>query len=184
MGGVVPKGRVMVFDDDHYYLGGALAEHLAEAGCDVVLVTPAAEVSGWTHFTLEYEHIQTRLRTLGVEIICNNGINAIGDGYVDIACVYTDKTQRVEVAKVVPVTARISDDGIYADLMARQGEWSDHGIKTVTRIGDSIAPGTIAMAVYAGHEFARTLETPVDPDMPFRRENDFVADKVWPDFAT
>lgn len=183
MGGLVPKGRVMIFDDDHYYLGSALAEHLAQAGADVVLVTPAAEVSSWTHFTLEYEHIQVRLRKLGVQIICNHGVAGIGDGHADLACVFTDATQRIEADAIVPVTARISEDGVYRSLIARQAEWVDHGAKSVTLIGDALAPGTIAMAVYAGHQFARELEAPTDPDMPFRRENDFEADKTWPAFG-
>ena len=36
-------------------------------------------------------------------------------------------------------------------------EWDaiDAGIKTVEEIGDGYAPGTIAMAVYAGHQYAR-----------------------------
>ncbi len=184
MAGEVPKGPVLIFDDDHYYLGSALAEQLAGNGVDVVLVTPAAEAAGWTHFTLEYEHIQVRLRELGVEIICNHGIAAVGDGFVDLACVFTEKTQRKDVSAVVPVTSRISDDSLYHDLLAQKDAWSDHGIKSVTRIGDCYAPGTIAMAVYGGHDFARTLEAPVDPDAPFRRENDFEAHKLWPEFAS
>lgn len=182
MGGLVPKGPVLIFDDDHYYLGSALAEHLAAEGIDITLVTPAAEVSGWTHFTLEYEHIQVRLRKLGVKIICNHGVAAIGDGHVDLACVFTDETQRIEAAAVVPVTARISDDAVYRNLIEREAEWADHGVKSIQLIGDALAPGTIAMAVYAGHQYARELEANVDPDMPFRRENDFIADKIWPDF--
>ena len=40
----------------------------------------------------------------------------------------------------------------------------------MTRIGDCLAPGTIAAAVYGGHRYARELgETPQDA-MPFRRE--------------
>ena len=176
MSGLVPNGPVMVFDDDHYYLGGALAEQLAEQGANVVLVTPAGEVSSWTHYTLEFEHIQVRLRKLGVRIICNHGMHAVGDGYADIACVYTGDTTRIEVDAIAPVTARISRDGVFDALTNRAAEWADHGVKTVTRIGDSYAPGTIAMAVYAGHEYARTLEQPVDPDAPFKRENDFITD--------
>ncbi len=176
MSGLVPNGPVMVFDDDHYYLGSALAEQLAEQGANVVLVTPAGEVSSWTHYTLEFEHIQLRLRKLGVRIICNHGMHAVGDGYADIACIYTGDTTRIEVDAIAPITARISRDGVFDALTNRAAEWADHGVKTVTRIGDSYAPGTIAMAVYAGHEYARTLEQPVDPDAPFKRENDFITD--------
>ncbi|MEM7268237.1 MAG: FAD-dependent oxidoreductase [Pseudomonadota bacterium] len=178
MGGLLPSGPVVIFDDDHYYLGGALAEHLAEQGADVTLVTPASEVSGWTHYTLEFEHIQTRLRRLGVKIVCNKGVASISAEGVELACVYTDETEHHDATAVVPVTARISDDAVYQALASRKEEWADNGVKSVTRIGDSFAPGTIAMAVYAGHEFARGLETPHDVDRPFKRENDFVVCRV------
>jgi len=41
MAGTRPRGhRVVLFDDDHYYMGGVLAELLATEGHDVQLVTP------------------------------------------------------------------------------------------------------------------------------------------------
>ena len=44
-----PSGkRVVVFDDDHYYLGGVTAELLRQEGYDVSLVTPESQVSAWT----------------------------------------------------------------------------------------------------------------------------------------
>ena len=45
------------------------------------------------------------------------------------------------------------------------------GIKSVTRIGDALAPATIAQAVYSGHRYARELDEEIDPDVvPFERE--------------
>ena len=182
MDGMVPDGPVLIFDDDHYYLGSALAEELAARGAQVVLATPAAEVAGWTHFSLEYTHIQTRLRELGVEILCNRAIGGVEDGFVDLECVFTGAVLRKEVAAVVPVTSRISEDGLYHELTARQQEWAAHGLSSVSRIGDCLAPGTIAQSVYAGHQYARELQMPEETGVPFRRENDFIADKVWPEF--
>ena len=44
MRGDRPSGsRVVLFDDDHYYLGGVLAELLVAAGLEVTLVTPPNE---------------------------------------------------------------------------------------------------------------------------------------------
>ena len=61
MAGTRPRGqRVVVFDDDHYYLGGVIAELLAAEGLDVALVTPAAHVSQWTTNTLEVARIRKR----------------------------------------------------------------------------------------------------------------------------
>jgi dimethylamine/trimethylamine dehydrogenase len=66
--GRVPTGRVVIYDDDHYVMGGALAERCALLGCAVSLVTPAPEVSYWTRFALEQERIEKRLRSLGVTL--------------------------------------------------------------------------------------------------------------------
>ncbi len=183
MAGERPKGPVLIFDDDHYYLGSAIAEQLATEGLKTIIVTPSAEVAGWTHFTLEYEHIQVRLRELGVEILCNQGIKAVGEGYVDLSCVFTGKHRRIYASSVVPVTSRISDDGLFHELEAHRSTWEKHGLKSVTRVGDCYAPGTIAQAVYSGHQYARNLDMPVDPDIPFRRENDFEEGKAWPEVS-
>ena len=57
--------------------------------------------------------------------------------------------------------------------MAREAEFADRGILGVTRIGDCLAPGTIAAAVYAGHRFAREFETAAAENVPFRVERPF-----------
>ena len=44
-------------------------------------------------------------------------------------------------------------------------------IRSVTAIGDCLAPGLLASAVYSGHRYARELDTDVPVDSPpFRRE--------------
>ena len=40
MDGNIPTGEVVVFDDDHYYMGGVVAELLAQKGAHVTLLTP------------------------------------------------------------------------------------------------------------------------------------------------
>ncbi|MCP4392384.1 MAG: NADH:flavin oxidoreductase, partial [Gammaproteobacteria bacterium] len=74
---------------------------------------------------------------------------------------------------VIPVTARNPDDALYNELIARKDEWNDAGIKTVTAIGDCLAPATIAIAVYAGHEYARSLDRAPEQAAFFRREVGF-----------
>ena len=67
LGGARPAGeRVVLFDDDHYYLGGVLAEQLAGEGLTVTLVTPAPRVSEWTVNTMEHPRIHRRLVERGV----------------------------------------------------------------------------------------------------------------------
>ena len=171
MQGRLPKGRVVLFDDDHYYMGGVLAELCAQNGCEVVLVTPSAFVSDWTANTLEQAAIHRRLVAKGVQIVLNTGITAIHSDGVETNCTYTDARRRIGCDAVVMVASRQSDDDLYHDLMARDADWADAGILSVKVIGDAAAPAPIAWATFAGHRYARDLDAADLGDaLPFRRE--------------
>ena len=47
------EGKVVIFDDDHYYMASVLAEKLVKEGNEVVFVTPASIVSEWSLNTLD-----------------------------------------------------------------------------------------------------------------------------------
>ena len=165
MAGKTPEGPVVIFDDDHYYMAGALAEKLRAQGHDVTYVTPAADVSHWTHNTMEQARIQTRLMEMGVSIIPLHNVDEVRADAVELACIYTERTHHIPCGTFIPVTMRTASDALHADLAARDGSW-----KSLTRIGDCLAPGTIAAAVYSGHKFAREFGEPVQPGVPFKRE--------------
>lgn len=174
----MPEGNVVVFDDDHYYLGGAIAEVLVNQGRGVTLVTPASEVSAWTSNTLEQVRIQTVLLEKGVTILQQRGLARVGQGAVDLHCVFTGRQETIDCAALVSVTARLPDRTLYDALLARDDDWPGAGIKSVTLIGDALAPGTIAAAVYGGHRYAREFDTTPDPDKaPFRREMPWYGDR-------
>lgn len=172
MSGNVPEGgHAIVFDDDHYYMGGVLAELLAKQGCQVTLITPASRVSEWTSNTLEQAAIHKRLANLGINIVLNQGLVNIGEGHLVSDCVFSGMTKTYPCDSVVMVSSRTSDNTVYQSLMEREAEWADAGIKTVKLIGDAEAPGPIAWATYAGHRYARELDEPVRVDvLSFRRE--------------
>ncbi len=171
MAGKIPDGNVVLFDDDHYYMGGVLAELMARRGAKVTLITPSAFVSDWTRNTLEQSAIHRRLAECGVEIVLNRTIRRIEARGVVSACVYTGAEKSVEAEAVVLVTSRQQDDGVWTALKTRADEWADHGINTIKVIGDAEAPGPIAWATYAGHRFARELDEPdIGDALPFRRE--------------
>jgi dimethylamine/trimethylamine dehydrogenase len=165
--GTLPESPVVVFDSDHYYLGGVLCEHLRNSGLEVTLVTPAPQVSQWTVNTMEQERIQSRLLNLGVRLVLSHSLEAIQDRGVAISCTYTGRSQALPAASVLLVTARTPDDSLYEQLMSREAEFAAAGLASVTRIGDCLAPSTIAAAVYAGHRFAREFETPRAEGVPF-----------------
>ncbi len=167
-----PSGnRVVLYDDDHYYMGGVLAELLAREGREVTLVTPAAYVSEWTRNTLEQASIHRRLIDVGVDVVLNRGIVSAGDGAVVSDCSYTGRITTFECDALVMVASRVGDAALHEALLAREAEWADAGLRTLRLIGDAEAPGPIAWATYAGHRYARELDGPdIGDALPFRRE--------------
>ncbi|GMG85412.1 NAD(P)-binding protein [Paralimibaculum aggregatum] len=171
MAGQRPTGRVVIYDDDHYYMGGVLAELLVQEGCDVTIITPSAYLSDWTVNTLEQHAIHRKLARMGVNIVLNRGVVEIGEGHVVSDCSYTGSTQDFACDAVVMVASRLETNGLYLDLKAREADWADAGIKSVRIIGDANAPGPIAWATYAGHRYARELDgEDIGDALPFRRE--------------
>jgi dimethylamine/trimethylamine dehydrogenase len=162
------KGSLVVFDDDHYYMGSMMADLLAGEGYQVTLATPGLCVSSWTEHTLEQQHIEKRLVGLGVEILPRHSVMAFGGGTVELVNLITGESVRRSGA-LVPVTMRLPNDALYFALMNEPDKLKTAGIKSVRRIGDCYGPATIAAAVYEGHRYARELDTEVDPDgVPFK----------------
>jgi dimethylamine/trimethylamine dehydrogenase len=165
MAGQRPSGRnVLIFDDDHYYLGGVLAELLVKEGHAVILVTPASLASYYTRASLEQSAIQSRLLHLGVTIKANLAVNAIAKGSASIECVFTQAKSEIEADCVVLLTSRESEDSLFHSLSERH--------PYVRAIGDARAPATIAHAVHAGRRYAEEFGAPaLDPlAVPFKRE--------------
>ena len=148
----------MIWDDDHYYMGGVLAELCRYAGAEVTIATPAAMVSAWTVNTLEALPIAKRMARLGVEIQPYSSVAAFGDGKVTLVSGLTGAEFDHPAAALVTVTARLPVDGLYTALDAMRDRWDAAGIASITRIGDCLAPSTIQQAVYSGHKWARELD--------------------------
>lgn len=172
MEGRVKKGPVVVFDDDHHYMGALLAEKLATDGMEVVFVTPSAVVSEFTLLTLEQGRIQTRLLELGVTIRQQTNIAEIGTDNLRLACIFTGQESELAMGSVVLVTSRVPNEQVYHRMAKHPDVMETVGIKTVALIGDCLCPQTIAAAVYDGHLYARELDAnPVEgTEVPYRRE--------------
>jgi len=170
--GVQPEiGPVLVYDDDHYYLGGLIAEALVMAGLRVTVLTPGPEVSHWTQNTMEQHKIEERLLSLGVTLVCKRTLVSTQSDYVVTRCNLTGEEYSLPVASLVLVTARLPTNELYFGLAGIEEERLDTLPFGLSRIGDCLAPSTIAAAVYDGHRYARELDDPPEPDgVPFRRE--------------
>ncbi|MEX0922989.1 MAG: FAD-dependent oxidoreductase [Rhodovibrionaceae bacterium] len=179
--GRLPQGRVLIYDDDHYYLGGVLAELLREAGREVTLLTPAADVSTWTHNSMEQGRIQTRLIELGVEIEPLLELKRLAPGEATAACVYSGRERRIVFDSLLMLTARLPKEEIYLELASDEVRLKEAGIESLHLIGDAYAPGAIVHAVYSGHRYARELDAePPGDAVPFRREIKALSDEAWP----
>jgi dimethylamine/trimethylamine dehydrogenase len=169
----VPEGPVVIYDTDGYFMAGSLAEKLVSDGHEVTIVTPFKELSPYTNYTAEHVHLNRGLRRKGVRIVTDRIATAVQeDGLTSVSrWLHEEDTTSHQAASIMLVTQRNSDDAVYADLMARRDEWGDAEISAVYRIGDCIAPGLIADAVFDGHRLAREIDSE-DPatHKPFIRE--------------
>ncbi len=164
------NGPVVIYDDDRYYMGGVLAEKLRLDGLDVTLMTPSSDISKWSHATLEQEFVERRLYQIGVKIIEKHGLVSATPGEVRIRHVPSGRERALPCAALVMVTMRLPNDALFHELASDPDRIQAAGIRAVTRIGDCLAPSTIAAAVYAGHRSAREMDAPPSDGVPFKRE--------------
>jgi len=170
MDGKLPSSseQVVVYDTEGFYIGALLAERCAQAGLNTSYLSPAALVSPWTVNTLEQHRIQTRLLECGVKLILQNKLAETKLNEIEAACVFTGQRTAVACDTLIPVTLRQPADALWKALKKEKGA---EFVTTTTRIGDCLAPTTIAGAIYAGHRYARELGETVNPDKPsFKRE--------------
>ena len=171
--GVIPQGPVVVFDFDNYYIGGAVALHLAMQSIPVAYVTTAGNASAWTFMTNELPQIHCALVGAGVAIHTLQSVSAFDGEAVTLTDVYSGTQQHLACRSVVIVGVRTPREELYRALAARSGELADAGIAEVTKIGDALAPGAIVHAVHSGHHFAREFDTPLHAqtaDLPYLRD--------------
>ncbi len=173
--GQAPEGPLVVYDDDHYYMAGALAERFLLEGREVTLVTPGTMLSTWTQMTDEQAFIQARLMELGLETVLTHRLSAVGGQSITVDCIYTGRQKTLACGTLLLVTGRLPERALYDALMAEPEALKEAGIASVTRIGDCLVPSSVADAVHAGHRYARELEEPDSVKMP-RRERTTVLD--------
>jgi dimethylamine/trimethylamine dehydrogenase len=171
--------RVVVFDNDGYYMGVSIAEKLALDGKRVTLMTPLGHVASYMHFTLEAPNMHRRLHSLGVEIVPYHLPSRVEQGAVVATHVYdVDGHERTfEAEGVVWVSQRRSNEALYRELKDVVGleRLKQEGVDALYRIGDCEAPRLAADAIFSGHRLAREIDSP-DPSipLPFKRERRLV----------
>jgi len=164
----LPSGKVVIYDDDHYYMGSVLAELLATNGCEVTLMTPAPTISAWTEYTLERNRIYKRLLDLNVTLLPSHVLASHARGSAAVTHTITSAQSILPCDAIVLVTDRIPNDALYHEL---KPAFAKGKLKSLRIIGDAEAPNIIAQAVFSGHLAAREFDEDVNPDeTPFKIE--------------
>ena len=172
-GDKLPNGKILIYDDDHYYMGGVLAELLATNGCEVTLITPAPTISAWTEYTLEQGRIYKRLLDLNVTLLPHHALASHSPTTATVTHTITNAETTLDCDAVVMVTDRIPNDSLYHEL---KPALADGRLKSLRVIGDAEAPNIIAQAVFSGHLAAREFGEAIDPDVtPFKVERGNIA---------
>ncbi len=171
--GKLPSGSVIIYDDDHYYLGNAIALKLREANIPVTMVTPAAHIGGWHHYTSEQHQIIRALIQAGVKIITNQGLTGWDGKAAQLECVFSGQCTDARADYLIPLTTRAPNDQLWHALRPHKDK-----LHSLHRIGDCKMPGIIATAVYSGHKAARELGV-AEPAKDLRRDR-IVATRLEP----
>ncbi len=176
LNGNLPEGKVVIYDDDHYYMGTVIAELIRKSGAQVTLVTPADTISSWGYYTYDRWRAQTRLMELEVDLVVSHGLRYFDGNYVQLECGYTGREKTVSTNVLVLVTARSPKDTLFEELSRRCSQATQSNIITLKKIGDCDAPAIIAAAVYSGHRYARHLDETIDVDNPLKHDRVFFED--------
>lgn len=145
---------ILIYDDEHNYMGGVLAEHLARAGHRITIVSPLPVISSWTNYTLEQPRIVARLHQLGVTMRPRQRLTEVKAGVACLVAADTDApTGELRPDGLLLVTAREARDDLMAALLAA-GVQPD----SIHAAGDCVAPGTIQAATFSGHKVARDID--------------------------
>ncbi len=145
MAGAIPEGPVVVYDDDHYYMGNVVAAHLAKIGHEVTLVTPQPYIAGWMGYTLEQPRVIDQLNGLGVKMVPN----AIATGHDQRLFLKDANTGN----SLSPVEGSLVQVGLRAPNLGLWHALDDVAEKSL--LGDALAPGIVQAAVFSGHRIAR-----------------------------
>ena len=150
---------IVIYDDEQGYLAGVLADHMSAQSRDITFVTPASVVSPWTESTLEQKRVQKALLNQAVKIIPNKIISHANGDNLEARCIYTNEATEIACKTLILVTERQPNNTLYQQLIAQEEKLEGAADRRhIEAIGDALAPGLIADAIFSGHLAAENFE--------------------------
>jgi pyruvate/2-oxoglutarate dehydrogenase complex dihydrolipoamide dehydrogenase (E3) component len=145
---VSPGARCLVVDYHGHMAGPSAAEHLADRGCRVEIVSRFFTVGEDVDPRLKTS-VYTRFYQKGVRTMPLTVVEEIGAGWVRLANTLTGQAHRVEVDTVVTALGGRADDALARAL-------DGHGVE-VHVVGDALAPRTIHDAILTATRAGRRI---------------------------
>ena len=141
--------HVAFIDADGNWPSVATAEHLAELGKKVTLIT--AEAGYGSRITIySMLAVRHRFREKQIRVIVLRAVRALEGSTLVLEDVSTDGPDRLEgVDSVVAAAGSMADDQLYRELRGR--------VADLRMVGDCVAPRTALEAIYEGHAAGRAL---------------------------
>jgi thioredoxin reductase len=141
--------HVAFIDADGNWPAVATAEHLAELGKKVTLITAGA---GYGSRITIYSMlaVRHRFREKQIRVIALRAVRAVEGSTLVLEDVSTGGPDRLEgVDSVVAAAGSVADDQLYRELRGR--------VADLRMVGDCVAPRTALEAIYEGHAAGRAL---------------------------
>jgi len=161
MNGAKVEGPVIIYDDEHYYMGHVLAMKLVQEGHDVTLVSPLSDIATWTNYTLEQPRVVAELHDAGVGLMPNT--SAANCSHKALSIFRSDTKEDLgvlEFGSLIHVGLREPN----LELWTRLADDT-----AATLLGDAEAPGLIQAAVFSGHKVAMEFDVS-ENDRQYNRE--------------
>ena len=136
--------RVVIVDDNGDHLPLGLAEHLAQAGRAVTIVTahPVVGHRLGVDETVDFGWVYPRMLAAGVQVVGFSYLDRVERGRVVLSNVWTGAEATLEADTVILCMMRRSDDALYRELSEQEDG--------VVRVGDCVAPREVDDALFEG----------------------------------
>ncbi len=142
---LLPGAEVAIWDPIGGPIAVAVAEIIATMRPTVSLITPDAIAGNMLSLTGDLAGSNVRLQQAGVTIVRRQRlVRASADG-LDLVQVFTGETQRLTADVLIDASARQPNDELAAKL------------PSAIRVGDAVAPRTVAEAIREGRAAAMAL---------------------------
>jgi pyruvate/2-oxoglutarate dehydrogenase complex dihydrolipoamide dehydrogenase (E3) component len=142
--------RVLMLDSDGHHQGTATAEHLADLGKTVHIVTPSLFAGSELGPTQDLYLTRQRLLTKGVTFTPDFAVMEVKGTAATGFNVYSNEWATIDgYDSIVTAMGNDVDDELYFALKGPSRE--------LYRIGDCVAPRRVDMAIYEGYTIGRRL---------------------------